>query len=416
MRTIVFFVALILCFSLLRLIYERFVISVLATKSTAVQQAALASALHSFPTSPRLQARYADVLLQQVLESPQTIVQAETAAMRAVQLSPFDAKNYLLLAAAKSVNGELAAEATHLQEALAVAPSNAQIHWRLANVLLRSGKIEVAVDEFRSAVTANPALLPLSLDLLWQLADGELNKLKQATGDKPGNQLVLAQFLLQKSRVDDAIQIVNQIDPETRLAAPETGGFLNDLLTGGKLEAAHQLWMALRGSRDDNQPLLWNGSFETASPAHLSQFDWQLRSSEYAQLTLDSYVVHSGTKALRLDFTGRDTTRLSNEIRQMIVLRPGARYRLSCFVRTAKLFTPEGPRVAITTQDGARVIAATNPITTEAANWQPLTLDFSAPPQTAALLVTVQRLPKTSYDDPTHGTIWFDDFSLTALP
>ncbi len=411
-----FFIGLGFCLGLLWLIYGRFVVGVLATKSTSVQQAALASALRSFPNSPRLQARYADILLQQVLASPQAVVEAETAAARAVQLSPFEVKNYLLLAAARSVSGDLAGEETQLREALAVAPHNTQIHWRLANVLLRNGKMEPALDEFRSAITANPTLLPLSLDLLWQLAEGDLPTLKQATGEKTKNQLVLAQFLLQKSRVAEALQIVNQIDPEARLAAPEIGGFLNDLLASGKFEAAHQLWMIMCAPRDNTQPLLWNGSFETASPAHLSQFDWQLRSSEYARLTLDDYVAHTGSKALRLDFSGRDTTRLSNEIRHLIVLQPGMRYRLSCFVRTAKLLTPEGPRIAITTQDASRVIAATNPINTESADWQPLTLDFTAPSPTLALLVTVQRLSKTSYDDSTHGTIWFDDFSLTVLP
>jgi hypothetical protein len=29
------------------------------------------------------------------------------------------------------------------------------------------------------------------------------------------------------------------------------------------------------------------------------------------------------------------------------------------------------------------------------------------------LLVTVRRLPKFSYDEPSRGTIWLDDFTLT---
>ena len=166
---------------------------------------------------------------------------------------------------------------------------------------------------------------------------------------------------------------------------------------------------------DGKRSLLWNGSFEAASPANLSQFEWQLRSNEYAQLALDPYVAHTGAKSLRLDFFGRDTTRLSNEIKQLIVVRPGGRYRLTCFVKTAKLMTPEVPRIVVTTPDATQTLGATHPINAEAADWQQFTLEFTAPAKTAGLLVSVQRIPKAGYDDPTQGTIWFDDFALTEL-
>ncbi len=398
------------------LIYGRFVVDVLASKSTAAQQVSIADALTSFPNSARLQARYADVLLSQILEDPQAITQAEAAAEQAVKLSPFSAKNHLLLAAAKGASGDLDAEAAQLHAALALAPNNTQIHWRLANVLLRSGNTEQALGEFRAAITANPSLLPVSLDLLWQIADGDLKILERATGEKTKNRLQLAQFLSQKSRVDDAVHIVQQIDRDTRMTTPEFGKFVNDLMANSQTEAAHRIWLDTVAENKEQRPLIWNGSFETACPTFLSQFDWHLRSSEYAQLTLDSDVAHEGTKSLRLDFFGRDTTRLSNEIKQTMVLRPGARYRLMCFVRTAKFYSPEGPRVVVSTLDGSNLIAASQTINLESSDWQQLTLDFSAPAQTPVLLVTVQRIPKATYDEPTKGTLWFDDFTLTELP
>lgn len=247
------------------------------------------------------------------------------------------------------------------------------------------------------------------------MTDGSLATLVRATGERSKNRLLLAQFLMQQSRVEDAVHIFSQIEKAERLAAPETAGFVNELLTSGKIERAHQLWKELLAAPDAKQALLWNGSFEDASPAHLNQFDWQLRGSEYAQLTIDSYVAHTGTKSLRLDFFGRDTTRLTNEIRQLIVVRPGARYRLSAFVRTAKLQTPEGPCLVVLTQDGAHSLAASSPINAAVTDWQAYSVDFTAPLQTPALIVTVQRTPKTSYDEPTQGTIWFDDFTLTEL-
>jgi hypothetical protein len=44
-----------------------------------------------------------------------------------------------------------------------------------------------------------------------------------------------------------------------------------------------------------------------------------------------------------------------------------------------------------------------------------VTLEFVAPADWGALLLTIKRIPKFSYDDPTRGTLWLDDFSLTEL-
>jgi len=30
----------------------------------------------------------------------------------------------------------------------------------------------------------------------------------------------------------------------------------------------------------------------------------------------------------------------------------------------------------------------------------------------SAVLISIKRKPKFSYDEPTRGTVWFDDFSL----
>lgn len=414
-RFAVILLALVLCVGVFRLIYKRFVIEALTRKNAPSQLEAVAAAVTEFPQSSRLQARVAETLLNQPLSYSEILSPAETAAELAATQSPYNARYRLLLATVKGVKGDQQAEEKHLRAALALAPQNTQMHWRLGNLLLRTGKFTEAADEFRVAATANSSLLGTALDLLWQLSEGNVELLTRATGDLAANRIQLAQFLLQQSRADEAIRLVNAIDRNDRAATPKTGEFLNGLITAGKINAAHQLWMDTRLSPEEKASLLWNGSFENASPAHLSQFEWQLRSSEFAQLTVDQYVAHTGTKSLRLDFTGRDTTRITNEIKQTIVVEPGKRYRLTCFVRTAKLLTPEGPRIVIATQDAARVIAQTSPINAESSDWQPFTLDFTAPSQTPTLIVTVQRTPRGNHDDPTQGIIWFDDFALTAL-
>jgi hypothetical protein len=114
-----------------------------------------------------------------------------------------------------------------------------------------------------------------------------------------------------------------------------------------------------------------------------------------------------------VDFTGRDTTRLDDEISQRFLVQPGARYKLDCFVKTEGLVTPEGPRVVVSDSKSSAVIAGSEPIPRGSNDWRRVSVDFVAPPAAHSLVVAIRRIPKFSYDDPTKGTIWFDDFSLT---
>lgn len=414
-RVLVFGLVLLCCSFLLRFVYQQLVISALTSPKRPVPLNTLAAMANKYPSSARLQARYANALLSQGMQNTTTLWQAASVAEQAVNHSPFNAKYHLVLATAKSLTEGREAQVKELSLALALAPHDADLHWQLANALLRTGQNEQALTEFSLSVAANPALLPDTLALLWQLSHGEVATLVKATGEEPKNRWQLARFLFKQAREKEAVSVLHSLTRCDRVAAAEISGFLSELITAGKIETAHQLWQEFVAPQDSPLPLLWNGSFETASPANLSQFDWQLHDSAYAQLALDTAVAHSGTKSLRLDFLGRDTTRLRDEIRHLVVVRPGAKYRLTCYVRTAKLTTPEGPRVVVATQNAAQVIAATNPIQMTSANWQPYTVEFLAPAKASVLSISVQRTPKASYDEPTLGTIWFDDFSLTPL-
>ena len=66
----------------------------------------------------------------------------------------------------------------------------------------------------------------------------------------------------------------------------------------------------------------------------------------------------------------------------------------------------------MTSIDRTAQVAVSDPISAGSNDWQPVTLDFTAPPWAGTLLISIRRIPKFSYDNPTTGTIWFDDFAL----
>lgn len=103
---------------------------------------------------------------------------------------------------------------------------------------------------------------------------------------------------------------------------------------------------------------------------------------------------------------------LGKELRQMILVNPGRRYWLECFAKTENLITTEGVHIIVADSATLTPIATSNPIAKGSSDWQPYTLDFTAPAKSKALFITIKRTPRFSYDEPSRGTIWLDDFTL----
>jgi hypothetical protein len=235
------------------------------------------------------------------------------------------------------------------------------------------------------------------------------------TGDKPKNKLLLARFLLNQSRFAEAGSVFSGIDAKERLAIPESSAFIETLISKGELSLARYCWASTISANDaaQSQPLIWNGGFESDTLKGFAQFDWIINRNDYARPAIDSGAAHGGSRSLRIEFAGRDTTRLDGEIKQLIILRPGARYRLECYVKSESLITPEGPRVVVTDITSQAEIAASAPIAAGSSDWHPIAIEFVAPQAARAAAIRIKRVPRFSYDDPTRGTVWFDDFTLT---
>jgi hypothetical protein len=296
-----------------------------------------------------------------------------------------------------------------------LAPNYTEAHWRLANVLLREGKLARSVVEFRAASSSNISLLPGTFDLLWRVSGGNVAVVQAVVPPDPKSKLSLAQFLLKQSRVPDAISVFSGVDRESLNTLPGSAEFLNSLISAGRAEEARGLWVGLVSGAYAQPgrplPLIWNGSFESDSSSRFPQFDWVISRNDYAIARVDSPTAHDGTRSLRIDFLGRDTTRLDGQVKQALVLRPGARYQLSFFLKTERLETPEGPRVVIT--DSSTEIVSSAPILEGSSDWRAMAVEFTAPSNARAATIAIKRVPKFAYDKPTSGTVWFDDFVLT---
>jgi hypothetical protein len=59
-------------------------------------------------------------------------------------------------------------------------------------------------------------------------------------------------------------------------------------------------------------------------------------------------------------------------------------------------------------------VASSAPVASGSEDWRKMGFDFVAPEGPGALYIYIKRMPKFSYDDPTRGTVWFDDFTLAV--
>ena len=443
-----------------RLVLFNFIVFSLSDSRSPVSTGALDSAAGYFPSSARLNARLAE---SRISDPDRDLGLAAQEIERAAFLSPHDYRLQVVLASIKESQRDLTAAEKAMREAASLAPSNIDVRWRLANLLLRESKITDSLVEFRSAVAGDQSLMPATLDLVWRVTGGDLANLQSVAPDTPAASLSVATFLLKHAQMAEAVRLFEGIDPQARRAAPASSDFINTMIKSGELEQARLLWIGLVSGSGaavvgpQAKPIVWNGGFESDPITGLAQFDWNLGESEYATIGIDTGSAHQGSRSLRIDFAGRETTRLDGEIKQGLVLSPGRRYKLEFYVKTQNLVTTDGPRLALRCDGEPGWMSAGTAIAAGTGDWRKMELDFVVPRKFGttgppgnplinggintlhkgtgqapargeaarsvwqtdgdAVAVTIKliRIPKFSYDEPTRGTIWLDDFNIVEV-
>jgi Tfp pilus assembly protein PilF len=369
----------------------------------------LAAAAQRFPNSARLQLRLGEYEKYATKDEWRG---AELRALRAIQLSPHDYRPRLLLASVQDYRQELEAAERSTREVLKLAPGNLEAHWQLATLLLRRGDMTESLQEFRTAASGHPTYFEEGLKEVWSAAPSNVDALRAITPDDSRSKLRLAGFLLEKSQVAESAAAFREIERDALLGDKTTAEYLASLIAGQHYALAHELWSRLVPKEEVTGPMR-NGGFESKILVDFAQFDWSIQPSKYARISIDPTTTHSGKHSLRVDYIGLETTRLEDEIRQLTVVRPGARYRLRYYTKTDELSSPEGPRVVVlgtSARDSTAISEAAPQGTTD---WHERTVDFTASGST--LIVSIKQVPRFSYEDPTLGTVWFDDFELREI-
>src|SRR5262245_27371088 len=407
------------------MVVSGFIIRGVADQRWSLPHEWLLSAVERFPDSARINFKLADAEIKSGAWDARFAPEAESHALRAVELSPWNYQARRLLAMAQELNGKPDEAENSLREAVKLAPNHAELNWAFANLLARRGKLGESLQPFRVAARSKAGLLLLAVETIWRFSSGDLETLKAFAGKDTESLMAVVKYMVEQNLMAEAVSVFNSIDKDARSRSPQSLELIDALMRAGQFALAKETWLELMAAsnaaaagaaasgaadRTDGSPI-WNGGFEADAAPGLHHFDWVIRENKYARIVIDRNFARTGARSLKVVFSGLDTTTLRDQVQQAIILKLGAGYRLVCYAKAKHLFTPEGPRVAVIGEGG--VIGLSEPVKADSPDWQRLVVDFTAPKNSQLAALSIVRTPRFSYDDPTRGIIWFDDFVLS---
>lgn len=336
----------------------------------------------------------------------------------AVQANPLSARNWMDLAQAYEANGNIAGANEAYRKAQLDYPISADVAWRYGNFLLREGETGRGLQQVHRSLLADPKLVPLALSRIWR-SDPDLKALlhevlpvnKQSWFD------ALDFFASRHERTPametwEEIMTLAEAEP---IDIHSSFPFLQELIAQNDVSGALHVWeesvAASRWPRaaETNDSQIWNGGFE--EPIANGGLDWRIAGPPGTYISIDSRIYHSGTKSLRVDFTGGFNVDFSG-VREIVPVEPSTNYEFEYFMRTRDITTDSGIRFELVDLSDGQISLQT-PDLTGTHPWTLMRADAMTGPNTHFVEVELRRLPSQLFDSKLSGTVWVDDVSLT---
>lgn len=334
---------------------------------------------------------------------------------RAAALRPRDYVLWVQLGRAREEAGDAEGALRALGEALRLAPFYSAPRWQYGNVLYRRGRLDEAFAEMRRAAESNPTLYPALADLAWGTYRGDAGAVERVASPRSGAEhLALARLFARKGRPDLALA---QFRAAGETDADDRRRFLKELLTARQFAAAYEVWAGAGEGARGGAGIFTEPGFEGRVNTSEPGFGWrQERALEGVTLSVDTQSPNSGARSLLVEWGGHANPGVT-VISQLVLVEPGARYRLSFHARTESVKTGGPPVVVVAdaSAEDARVLAESKALPQGTGAWQEYSVEFASTPKTEAVLVSLRRQNCDANPCPMFGRVWLDDFSLRKL-
>ncbi len=332
----------------------------------------------------------------------------------AASLRPDDYVLWLSLAHACELNGDKSCALAAAKQALALAPYYAQPHWQLGNILLRGGQIDEAFKELRLAASSDPTMLPLIIDLAWQLSRGDVEFVKQTIQpETPESYKALALYFKKRGEVSAASAMFHSAGPGAEL---ERQQHLNELIAAKQFKEAYALWATSHASNSQNVfGALRDPGFEQENNLEEPGFGWRRdNKAPSLSLSLDDRDPGEGRYSLRVDFKGDSDPKVPI-VSQLVLVEPSAHYQLHFAITSEDLVSGGLPGISVIDAGSNAVLGQTSEFPQRTNNWQDYTIDFKSREETTAVRVSLQRESCRESPCPIFGRLRLDNFFIRKL-
>lgn len=339
---------------------------------------------------------------------------------RATRLGPQRAIQWANLGETYDLDQRIPDAAHAYERAVALFPKSPQINWEFANFLIRSGNVRDAVAPLREAILGDPGLRTGAFDIAWRAGIPPV----QVLDIVPNHQDILSaylDYLVQTQRLDAAPDVWRRL-----LASPEAFDmdaafrYFDALLLARRVHEMRTVWSDLAGHEPARIPwqpgaanLIYDGAFER--PILNGGFGWRTSPIEGAAVSFDGRFAHEGRRALMIRFNGKHNVEFANVV-QYVSVDPENSYRFVAYARTEGITTDSGPRIAIYDPLDREALSAESDNLLGTSEWTEQRLAFRTGSKTHLIVVQIVRPSSRKLDNLIAGTVWLDDFSLTANP
>jgi hypothetical protein len=134
--------------------------------------------------------------------------------------------------------------------------------------------------------------------------------------------------------------------------------------------------------------------------------DWRYEPAQDMEVLLDDAVAHSGRRSLCFSYSGKPA--YDSGWKQLIPVHPGSDYAFSVWVKSDRLTSSSGPRLAIVDAYTGSTLAMTDD-SLDTHNWHVLQETLRVPFETQLVAVKIVRSPAITGIS---GRMWIDDLKL----
>lgn len=301
----------------------------------------------------------------------------------------------------------------HLLKAVSLAPNYSAPRWHLGNFYLRTARQQDSIEHFTVAARGDAQYREEIFALIDDFFQNPEKAFARIVGDDPEMLVTLSRYHAARGNRSESLATWNRLSAEDKQRLSVFGMEIAQALYDKRGYIATS--EILKDLRKESNALgqIGNGGFEAdlRNPKEVF-FGWRVSSRERVDVRLDGRNSREGRRSLRVSYNGTVQEFVGNAL-QIVVVKPGRRYRVRYWVRGEGIRSAGPPRVDVIDLASNRLIASGESLK-GSFDWREQVFEFDAPGEEEGVLLVINR-EGCGAECPIYGVLWLDGFELQEV-